>query len=146
MKTLKLHIPDLTKIFFLIALSSLLTVGCGDNSTDSEPPPEPVPPPVSFDSGTLSTNESFSYTFEDEGSVEYFCELHAPDMQGVVNVRTDAEISGQDTVRMEGMQFVPSSITITPGTEIIWINDDGVDHTVTSGNPDSGDDGGGTGY
>ena len=37
------------------------------------------------------------------------------------------------TVHMKNIQFVPARITVTPGTRIIWVNDDPVDHDVTSG-------------
>ncbi len=39
----------------------------------------------SFQSGTLRTDESFSYTFDQPGTYEYFCEFH-PNMNGTVNV------------------------------------------------------------
>lgn len=44
----------------------------------------------SFDSGTLNTGDTFSYTFETEGTLAYFCEFHGgrggEGMSGVVNV------------------------------------------------------------
>jgi plastocyanin len=39
-----------------------------------------------FDSGFVGTRSSFTYTFEDRGEFEYFCELH-PNMVGTVIVR-----------------------------------------------------------
>lgn len=142
MKTLKLYVPNLTKTFFLIAFSCLAAIACSDSSTDAEPEPEPEPQPpaVSFASGDVAAEETFSYTFENEGSVEYFCEYHIPGMQGVVNVSAGADISGQTTVSMENMEFVPAEITITPGTEVTWVNNSQMLHTVTSGNPDTGGD------
>jgi plastocyanin len=38
-----------------------------------------------FDSGYMGPQSSFSFTFEDEGEFEYFCELH-PNMVGIVEV------------------------------------------------------------
>ena len=38
-----------------------------------------------FDSGFLKMNESFSFTFNEEGNYEYFCTLH-PWMSGYVSV------------------------------------------------------------
>ena len=38
-----------------------------------------------FDSGFLKTNETFSYTFEKEGIVSYFCTLH-PWMNGFISI------------------------------------------------------------
>jgi plastocyanin len=87
-----------------------------------------------FDSGNIAPGESFSFTFEEAGTVEYFCDIH-PNMQGRVTVASDAEISGRDTVDMVNTQFNPSQITIAPNTEIVWTNSDGFAHTVVDGNP-----------
>lgn len=88
-----------------------------------------------FDSGNIAPGGSFSFTFEKEGTVEYFCDIHDPDMQGQVTVASGAEISGRDTVEMVNIQFVPSQITVAPNTEIVWINRDDFAHTVANGNP-----------
>ena len=39
---------------------------------------------------------------------------------------------GANEVWIQGMAFVPSSITVSAGTTITWINKDGITHTVTS--------------
>jgi len=39
----------------------------------------------SFDSGSLSLNDTFSYTFEQSGTFEYYCTIH-PYMEGKVVV------------------------------------------------------------
>jgi plastocyanin len=39
----------------------------------------------SFDSGSLSHNDTFSYTFEQSGTYEYYCQFH-PHMEGKVVV------------------------------------------------------------
>jgi plastocyanin len=39
----------------------------------------------SFDSGRLSPNETFEYTFEQSGEVEYYCKIH-PSMVGKIAV------------------------------------------------------------
>ena len=41
--------------------------------------------PVKFDSGTLQKGESFSYTFKETGTYEYYCAVH-PDMTASVKV------------------------------------------------------------
>jgi plastocyanin len=33
-------------------------------------------------------------------------------------------------------QYNPSAITISPGTTVVWNNDDDINHSVTSGTPD----------
>lgn len=105
--------------------------------TDSEPGSE-----VSFQSGNIAPGNTFSYTFEKEGTVEYYCRIHAPNMQGVVSVSAGAATSGQDTVRMSNNQFNPNQITVAPNTEIVWINEGNEVHTVVSGNPPTSGNGG----
>jgi plastocyanin len=38
------------------------------------------------------------------------------------------------TVRISGMRFEPSTITVQPGTTVTWIHEDGAPHTVTGEN------------
>ncbi len=42
---------------------------------------------------------------------------------------------GANQVLMQNSSFVPSSITVSPGTKVTWINKDSYAHTVTSGTP-----------
>lgn len=133
-KTLRHKIMSAASILLLI----FLVGGCGSTDSDSDDNSN-----VFFDSGLMGPGETYSYTFEDEGTFEYFCEVHTPDMQAEITVASDAEISGQDTVEMRDLQFQPAQLTVSPNTEIVWVNRDSVDHTVTSGNPSSNGDGGG---
>lgn len=123
--------------YFTYALSVILllfmTTACG---TEAEMGSEKL-----FESGNLAQGESFSYTFQEVGTVDYFCELHPSQMQGTISVTENADISERDTVEMENIQFNPNQLTIQPNTEIVWINRDSESHTVVSGNPDNGDDG-----
>ncbi len=45
------------------------------------------------------------------------------------------------TVTQRTFQFLPPSLSVEAGTEVTWVNEDTVDHTVTSGTPaiESGD-------
>ena len=136
MKTHK-SFAHLTTSLISILLLLLVANGCSSTGPDSYSGP-------SFDSGFLGPGETFSFTFEEEGTVDYYCDNHEPDMTGQVIVSQGAEISGRDTVVMENIQFNPSNITVAPNTEIVWVNreDEGIDdHTVTSGTPST--DGGG---
>ncbi|NGP75511.1 hypothetical protein G3570_02625 [Balneolaceae bacterium YR4-1] len=91
-----------------------------------------------FDSGNIPAGESFSYTFGEEGSFNYYCEIHAPNMQGNVQVTAGATSTDPDTVEMINDQFSPEQITVSPGTEIVWINRGTESHTVISGTPSTG--------
>ena len=45
-------------------------------------------------------------------------------------------VSGNpNQVMMKDMAFSPASLTVSVGTTVTWINNDGVNHTVTSGTP-----------
>lgn len=124
-----------------LILALILFQGCDDeNSTDSGSAP-------GFQSGDLAEGDTFTHTFEEEGTVDYFCENHQPDMTGEIVVSSDIESTENDTVEMLNTQFQPSSLTVAPNTEIVWINLDAAAHTVTQGQPSSDDDnGGGGGY
>lgn len=39
-----------------------------------------------FDSGNLSTDESFEHTFDEPGTYQYFCSLHPATMRGEIRV------------------------------------------------------------
>lgn len=93
-----------------------------------------------FDSGNIAAGESFSYTFSNEGSFDYYCEIHAPNMQGNVQVTAGATSTDPDTVEMINDQFSPQQITVPPGTEIVWINRGMESHTVISGTPSTDND------
>lgn len=123
-----IHLSSLILVLFLFQACS---TGTDSGTTNTK----------LFDSGNIAPDATFSYTFGEAGSFEYYCELHAPNMQGVVEVSADAEISGQDTVEMINSQFNPSNITVAPNTEIVWINRASEFHTVVHGNPDTDNDG-----
>ena len=45
---------------------------------------------------------------------------------------SESKPSGEDiTVRIDGMSFEPSSITVEPGTTVTWIHGGGMPHTIT---------------
>lgn len=140
MKNLTIHTSKISFILILFSFLSLSIAGCGDDGGSTGPDPDPGPN-VSFDSGTIAVGESFSYTFDEEGTVEYYCTFHAPDMQGEVTVSAGADISGTYTISMDNMTYSPTSVTVAPGTTVEWVNEDVEAHTVTSGNPSSGNGG-----
>ena len=45
-----------------------------------------------------------------------------------------ADLSGADAVvRIRGMRFSPRHVTVAPGQTVVWVNEDNLVHTVTSG-------------
>lgn len=94
----------------------------------------------SFSSGDLQPGDTFSYTFQEEGDVPYYCENHQPDMTGQITVQSGAQSADPDTVVMNNLRFTPGSLTIPPNTTVVWVNREGNSadpHTVTSGRPPS---------
>jgi plastocyanin len=43
-----------------------------------------------------------------------------------------ADTSGGPSVSMENFNIVPATITVAPGTTVVWTNHDDVEHTVTA--------------
>lgn len=91
---------------------------------------------VNFDA-TVHPGSTYSYTFKNTGTYDYYCVIHQPNMAGKVIVSQNAQISGTDTVVMKNLQFNPTQVTVGPGTKIVWINEDNVDHEPHSGTPSS---------
>jgi plastocyanin len=115
-----------------------------------------------FDSGIMATGDTFSFTFTQPGTYEYFCTLH-PEMTATVVVRApgggevpppepplvtqdpvDAPhhvaVAGEVTVDMLDNEFGPTEVTVPAGTTVLWVNRGLIPHTATalSGSFDSG--------
>lgn len=135
-----------SKYFTHIAISSVLAMalvfsGCSSTSSEDNDD-EDESSSVFFNSEEIAPGETFSYTFEDETSAEYYCEIHAPSMQGEIIVTSSEEAVEQDTVIMNNNQFHPQELSVAPNTEVVWINNEDHAHDIRSGNPSSNDGGG----
>jgi plastocyanin len=99
-----------------------------------------------FDSGVMQDGVSFSVTFSEPGSFDYFCAIH-PSMTGTVVVRepaapSEAVDAGASTtpdaaatiteVSVVDVAFQPADIEVPAGTTVEWTNDDPFAHTVTA--------------
>jgi plastocyanin len=61
--------------------------GTGFHSTTSGPCiPAPCTPDFTWDSGVHSDPNSYTHTFNLQGTFNYYCQVHGSVMQGVVNV------------------------------------------------------------
>lgn len=85
-----------------------------------------------FDSGLLGPGATFSHAFSGAGEYPYFCILH-PWMAGMVTVQDPPT-----QVTMIAGGYDPVTITVDTGREVVWVNDDLLLHTVTSGSPNDG--------
>lgn len=48
---------------------------------------------------------------------------------------SDGEAASGDAVTIAGFAFDPTTIEVSPGATVTWSNEDGVQHTVTAGEP-----------
>lgn len=135
-----------TALAFVSLILLLMLDGCGTGPGEDNMGPSGPPNGSLFDSGHISPDGTFSYTFTTRDStISYFCELHSPDMKGSVTVQSGSSNTDQDTVEMSNETFSPSQITIAPNTTIVWVNHDSFDHTVINGSPSDNNGGGGSG-
>ena len=84
-----------------------------------------------FDSGLLGPGETFSHTFTEAGEYPYFCMLH-PWMAGSVVVQGPPAVQVAESMIAES-GYDPVAVTVDAGGEVVWLNDDLLLHTVTSG-------------
>ena len=80
-------------------------------------------------SDLLSNAEETSFVFNEAGEFSIFCEPH-PVMQMTVLVEEGAEQTGEVAVNIADYEFGEETITIAPGTTIVWTNQDQVKHNV----------------
>ena len=100
----------------------------------------------SFDSGLMASGGSFSRLFGTPGTFLYICSIH-PNMQGTVRITsatgsvpppaTPAPTAAPKPVPpgrlvIADFAFRPATITVAPGTTLVWQNTGIAPHTVTS--------------
>ncbi len=120
----------------------LILTGCSDSTTDPDNDnSNNQNQSVSFSSGPIAPGETYSYTFQEEGTVDYYCTIHTPDMTGQITVTNSVEAVSRDTVSMESNQFVPENLEVAPNTEVVWVNNQDHNHDIQTGTPSSGDNG-----
>jgi len=80
-------------------------------------------------SNLLSNGETTSFVFNEAGEFSIFCEPH-PVMQMTVLVEEGAEAMDSVEVDIADYAFGEETITVAPGTTIVWTNQDQVQHNV----------------
>lgn len=88
-----------------------------------------------FDSGDMPPGAGFAHTFTSEGVFDYYCDYHSG-MTGRITVVAAAAATVQ---QLPGRIFQPATVTINVGQTVLWVNDDTMAHTTTSGTPGSPD-------
>lgn len=101
-----------------------------EETTEEEPAQENAPEAMSGTaSNLLSNGETTSFVFNETGEFAIFCEPH-PVMQMTVIVEEGAEAMDSIEVDIADYDFSEESITVAPGTTIVWTNQDQVQHNV----------------
>jgi plastocyanin len=101
-------------------------------------------PDGTFDSGFILPGGDFSFVFTAGGTFPYYDLIH-PWITSSVDVIDLTPTSESDVViDLDGHKiscpdsmdcYVPQSLSIEPGTEVIWFNADKIEHAITSGTP-----------
>lgn len=101
-----------------------------EETTEEEPAQESAPEAMSGTASELLSNgETTSFVFNETGEFAIFCEPH-PVMQMTVIVEEGAESMDSIEVDIADYDFSEESITVAPGTTIVWTNQDQVQHNV----------------
>lgn len=105
---------------------------------------------ATFDSSLISAGGKYQLDTKDiaAGQYQYLCTVH-PFMTGTLIIQEELEpvISkvsipkGAMTQSDGQLYFDPQEVTVAAGTTVVWTNDDGAAHTVTSGTPSDGPSG-----
>lgn len=82
-----------------------------------------------FDSGTLNPGDTFSFTFPDEGTFDYYCKFHP--MQGRVRVTTTGPMTASVNILDTPARFELDDVTIQAGGTVTWTHAGNQPHTVT---------------
>jgi FtsP/CotA-like multicopper oxidase with cupredoxin domain len=82
-----------------------------------------------YDSGTLNPGDTFSFTFTDEGTFEYFCKFHP--MQGRVRVTAAGPMAATVNILDNPPRFELDDVTIRAGGTVTWNHAGNQPHTVT---------------
>lgn len=80
-------------------------------------------------SALLANGETTSFVFNEAGEFAIFCEPH-PVMKMTVVVDEGAEQTDEVAIDIADYEFVEETITVAPGTTIVWTNQDQVQHNV----------------
>lgn len=101
-----------------------------ENISVEEPSEEDPPEAMSGTASKLLSNgEVTSFIFNETGEFSIFCEPH-PVMQMTVQVEEGAEQTDEVSIDIADYEFGEKTITVAPGTIVVWTNQDQVQHNV----------------
>jgi plastocyanin len=116
----------------LIALTLAMALAVTSSCSSSKGANAPTAPGPSreLDSGNLSLGGVYQHRFTVSGTFAYHCIFHTP-MTGTVHVDASAaDTVAHVSITSSTMSFPAASVR--PGGLVIWTNNSGAVHTVTS--------------
>src|SRR5580765_2906912 len=129
-------IPRVGKLWLPAVLLTVILAGVascnsgGYNKTGYPTAPAPPMGARELNSGDFGAGASFQHRFFVAGTYAYHCIHHAP-MSGSVTVDAGAaDTVANVSITSSTMSF--AAATVKPGGRVVWTNNTGVVHTVTS--------------
>ena len=96
-----------------------------------------------FMSEVLETGDSYSFLVADDfenQTIPFHSHLHS-EVSGSITISHDAPESESVTIQIKDLSAHPNEVSVRPGTNIIWTNQDAVSHMMISGpHPDAEQD------
>jgi len=86
--------------------------------------------PRELDSGNIGSGGTFAHRFVAAGTYAYHCTYHGP-MRGSVSVTASAADTLANVSITSSTTGFPAA-SVKPGGRVVWTNNDGMVHTVTS--------------
>jgi plastocyanin len=129
----KISSPWLPAILLSLALAAVSSCKSGYSSNSGNGyPTAPPPPPATLElnSGDFAPGAVYQHTFATAGTYGYHCNHHSP-MTGVVHVTASATET-QVAVSITSSTTPFPEASVKPGGRVVWTNNTGMVHTVTS--------------
>jgi plastocyanin len=71
------------------------------------------------------------------GSIARACDVHGEDYSLFMSTPVQLAAASAITADIKGFQFKPKMLEVHVGETVTWTNQDGIEHSVTSGTPDA---------
>jgi plastocyanin len=126
------------------------TESTGGKGTTGKPVSPHFVPDNKFDSGIIAPGQHYQFTFSNTGSTQFFdpsfswingiiisSSIVTQGTPVKININPGSSTSTgtavQQTYNQYNTYYTPDTIQIVPGTPIIWVNNDSIEHTILSG-------------
>ena len=122
--------PSTKFLFPVLACALVLAALASCNSSSSTHVPTSPSGARELDSGDFGPGGVFQHTFPTAGTYAYHCVHHGP-MTGSVVVSAGAPDTVESVSITSSTSAFPAA-AVKPGGRVLWTNDTGMVHTVTS--------------